>query len=113
MAPHAREELRLLTKDLKPTPLSGEMARTANLSSSRLRQFFKAETGLALTRYLRALLMSHVKELVGNTFLIFAKRDLGHFDGSDHAYVLCTADELMQVELRPVPDRPLFNFRYS
>jgi transcriptional regulator GlxA family with amidase domain len=47
----------------------GEMGKSVNLSPPRLRQIFKAETGVAPLPYLRALRIERAKELLENTFL--------------------------------------------
>lgn len=63
-----------------------EIARSVNLSSSRLRCLFKAETGMAPAHYLKYLRMQKAKELAESTFLnvkqIMDKlgiRDQSHF----------------------------------
>jgi AraC family transcriptional regulator of arabinose operon len=46
-----------------------ELARTVNLSDSRLRHVFKLETGTSLVHYLRQLRMARAKDLTETTFL--------------------------------------------
>jgi len=46
-----------------------ELAQRVNLSYSRLRHVFKAETGMTPARYRKALRMQKAKELVEETFL--------------------------------------------
>ena len=46
-----------------------EMAQEVNLSSSRLRHLFKAETGLSPAQYLKKLRMEKAKELGEQTFM--------------------------------------------
>lgn len=63
-----------------------EIARSVNLSPSRLRYLFKAETGMAPAHYLKYLRLQKAKELAESTFLnvkqIMDKlgiRDQSHF----------------------------------
>jgi two-component system response regulator YesN len=46
-----------------------EIARTVNLSPSRVRQLFRKETGMSLGRYLRQLRMERAKQLLETSFL--------------------------------------------
>lgn len=46
-----------------------EIARSVNLSPSRLRCVFKAETGMAPAHYFKHLKMQEARELAENTFL--------------------------------------------
>ena len=46
-----------------------ELARSLNLSGSRLRHLFKAETGVSLMQYLRATRMEQARTLIETTFL--------------------------------------------
>ncbi len=46
-----------------------EMAQAVNLSDSRLRHIFKAETGLSFAQYRKSLRMRRAKELIDTTFL--------------------------------------------
>ena len=45
------------------------LAQSVNLSTSRLRHLFKAETGMTPAQYLKSLRMSCAKKLVETTFL--------------------------------------------
>lgn len=47
----------------------GQMAQAVNLSGSRLRHLFKAETGMSLEQYRKSLRMRKAKELIETTFL--------------------------------------------
>ena len=62
------------------------LAQSVNLSTSRLRHLFKAETGMTPAQYLKSLRMSCAKKLVETTFLNIKQircsigvRDKGHF----------------------------------
>jgi transcriptional regulator GlxA family with amidase domain len=46
-----------------------EVAQRLNLSASRLRHLFKAETGMTPAQYCKALKMEKAKELIETTFL--------------------------------------------
>jgi AraC family transcriptional regulator of arabinose operon len=59
---HIQDNLR---KDL---PLE-EVARTVNLSSSRLNHLFRMEIGLTIAKYVRSLRMERAKGLLETTFL--------------------------------------------
>lgn len=52
----------------EPFPLS-ELAQAVNLSSSRLRHLFKAETGLSVKRYRKAQRLRVARALLAETFL--------------------------------------------
>ncbi len=63
-----------------------EMARSVNLSSSRFRHLFKAETGSTPAQYLKSLRMRGARELIEMTFLtmkevmsVVGVRDKRHF----------------------------------
>ncbi|MEJ7575905.1 MAG: helix-turn-helix domain-containing protein [Pyrinomonadaceae bacterium] len=63
-----------------------EMARSVNLSSSRLRHLFKAEIGRSPAEYLKLLRMQRARELIETTFLTMKQimteigvKDKGHF----------------------------------
>ena len=62
------------------------LAQSVNLSTSRFRHLFKAETGTTPAQYLKSLRMSRAKKLVETTFLNIKQirssigvRDKGHF----------------------------------
>jgi len=62
------------------------LAQSVNLSTSRFRHLFKAETGTTPAQYLKSLRMSHAKKLVETTFLNIKQircsigvRDKAHF----------------------------------
>jgi AraC family transcriptional regulator of arabinose operon len=46
-----------------------ELSRSVNLSSSRLRHLFKAESGVSPVQYLKSCRMKRAKELIETTFL--------------------------------------------
>src|ERR1041385_4055837 len=48
---------------------SESLAPLVNLSSSRLRHLFKAQTGLSFNSYIRSLRMQKAKEMLENSFL--------------------------------------------
>lgn len=53
-----------------PTVLSiEELAKSLNLSSSRLRHLIKADIGLSPNRYIRTLRLERAKHLLGTNFL--------------------------------------------
>lgn len=63
-----------------------EMAQSVNLSSSRLRHLFKAETGVAPAQYLKEIRLRRAQELITTTFLSMKQvmssvgvHDTGHF----------------------------------
>ncbi len=58
-----------MNADLSRDLVSAEIARSVNLSHSRLRCLFKAETGMSPTHYLKHLRMKEAKRLAENTFL--------------------------------------------
>lgn len=76
----------LISADLsKPIPL-GELARTVNLSASRLNCLFKTSVGITIPRYVRERRLSRAKELLETTFLSVKEigrecglRDESHF----------------------------------
>ncbi|MGH9916378.1 MAG: helix-turn-helix domain-containing protein [Pyrinomonadaceae bacterium] len=55
--------------DLRKPLSEVELARSLNLSVSRLCHLFKAETGLTLTQYTRAINLKEAKELLESTSL--------------------------------------------
>ena len=63
-----------------------EMAQCVNLSASRLRHLFKAETGVAPAQYLKVIRLRRAQELITTTYLsmkqVMSKvgvHDTGHF----------------------------------
>jgi len=65
--------IELIVNLLQVRPLAAfsldDLARTVNLSESRLRHLFKAETGHSLTAHIRLLKMEAARDLLENTFL--------------------------------------------
>ena len=55
----------LMEKQFHQRPSLREMARSVQLSPSRLRHLFKAETGVTTTQYLRSLRMREAKKIMG------------------------------------------------
>lgn len=55
--------------DLRRKLSLSDMAHSVNLSSSRFRHLFKAETGISPAQYLRLLRMQRARELIETTFL--------------------------------------------
>ena len=69
MDPRLRQAISLLKEDLsRPLDLEA-LARSVNLSPSRLRQLFKDETELTPAQYLKCLRMRRARELITKTFL--------------------------------------------
>ena len=63
-----------------------EMAQSVNLSSSRLRHLFKAETGIAPAQYLKVIRLRRAQELIATTYLTMKQvmstvgvHNTGHF----------------------------------
>lgn len=63
-----------------------EMAQSVNLSASRLRHLFKAETGIAPAHYLKVIRMRRARELIATTYLTMKQvmsrvgvHNTGHF----------------------------------
>ena len=79
--------LTLMTEDLQRDLSADEIARSVNLSVSRLRHIFKTEVGTSPARHLRALRLERAKELL-ETSLLRVKQimasvgltDRSHFD---------------------------------
>jgi AraC family transcriptional regulator of arabinose operon len=69
MEPRVHRAIRLMTTDLRREVSIEEIARSLNLSASRLRHLFRAETGLSPLQYLRAQRMKKAVELLETTFL--------------------------------------------
>ena len=59
---------RILEK-LQSPPALEELATEINVSPSRLRQIFKAETGMPFTEYVRHLQMERARQMLETTFL--------------------------------------------
>lgn len=86
MDQRVQEVLALMNANLgRGLPLN-KLARSVNLSSSRLRCLFKAETGISLAKYFKYLRMEKAKELLETSFLsvkqIAARtgfNDMSHF----------------------------------
>lgn len=55
----------LMEEQFQQRPSLREIARSAQLSPSRLRHIFKAETGVTPTQYLRSLRMRQAKKIMG------------------------------------------------
>ena len=63
-----------------------EMAQSVNLSRSRLRHLFKAETGITPSQYLKEIRMRRAQELIATTYLTMKQvmssigvHNTGHF----------------------------------
>lgn len=61
--------LRLISEDLCRPLVLEDIARAVNLSQSRLRSLFKAETGVTPAQHLKSLRMQKAKALLEETFL--------------------------------------------
>lgn len=64
-----RHALRLISEDLRRPLVLKEVARSVNLSETRLRSLFRAETGTTPARHLKSLKMRKTKELLEESFL--------------------------------------------
>ncbi|HKR00218.1 MAG TPA: helix-turn-helix transcriptional regulator [Pyrinomonadaceae bacterium] len=69
MDPRIQRAIRLMTADLRPEISINELAKSLNLSESRLRHLFKAETGVSPMQYLKAQRIQRARKLLENTFL--------------------------------------------
>jgi two-component system, response regulator YesN len=76
----------IITADLSKAVPLGELARTVNLSASRLNCLFKIEVGVTIPRYVRERRLDRAKELLETTFLSVKEigrecglRDESHF----------------------------------
>lgn len=86
MEPRIYRAILLMTYDLdREIPLD-ELARTVNLSTSRLRHLFKDETGLSPAQYMKSQRLFRAKLLLETTFLNLKEimhksglRDRSHF----------------------------------
>jgi transcriptional regulator GlxA family with amidase domain len=61
--------IQMIEEDIRVNLTLAEMAEAVNLSPSHLYHLFKSETGMAPTRYVKALRMGKAKELLETTFL--------------------------------------------
>lgn len=79
-----RATIELLENNIKRALLIDKLARTARLSSSRLRRVFKNETGLTPAQYLKQLRMRKAKEYLETTHLSVKeiRREIGATDES-------------------------------
>ena len=79
--------LALMKEDLRRELSADRLAEAVNLSPSRFRHIFKAETGTSPARYLHSLRLEHARELL-ETSLLTVKQimssvgiaDRSHFD---------------------------------
>lgn len=69
MDPRVRQAIDLLCEDLSRNVDIEALARSVNLSSSRLRHLFKDETGLTPAQYLKRLRLERARELIDGSFL--------------------------------------------
>lgn len=69
MDQRVRMVIALMQDDLhREFPIT-EVAQVVHLSPSRLRQMFKADTGMSFAHYLKAMRMERAKKLLETTFL--------------------------------------------
>lgn len=61
--------IQMIEGDIRADFTLAELARAVNLSPSHLYHLFKAETGMAPTRYMKVLRMNKAKELLETTFM--------------------------------------------
>ena len=66
----------IISADLSRTVPVDELARTVNLSVSRLNSLFKLSVGLTISRYLRERRLNRARELLETTFL--SVKEIGH-----------------------------------
>lgn len=69
MDPRVRQVIDLLSEDLGRNIDIEALAKSVNLSSSRLRHLFKDETGLTPAQYLKRLRLERARELIDGSFL--------------------------------------------
>lgn len=69
MEPRIYKVIRLMTADPSRELSLDELARSVNLSKSRLRHLFKREMGVSPLRYFKEQKMRKAKELLESTFL--------------------------------------------
>lgn len=92
-APHeptnfrVKQAMALIQADLSNKLALRRVAERVNLSSSRLRHVFKAETGLTPAQYVKFLRMKLAQELAANTFLS-VKEIISQLGVSDESHFL-------------------------
>src|SRR2546423_746053 len=64
-----RTAIDLMKMNLQTEILFDDLARSLNISPSRLRYLFKTQVGMSPSQYLKRLKMQRAKELVETTFL--------------------------------------------
>ena len=69
MEPRIHRVIRLMTEELRREVPITELAKSVNLSSTRLRHLFKDHIGLSPTQYLKVHRMQKAQQLLENTFL--------------------------------------------
>jgi AraC family transcriptional regulator of arabinose operon len=69
MDTRVRQAIDLLSEDLSLDVDIEALARSVNLSSSRLRHLFKDETGVTPAQYLKRLRLERARELIDGSFL--------------------------------------------
>jgi AraC family transcriptional regulator of arabinose operon len=69
MDPRTQKVFSLMTDNLRRDLSLNELARSVNLSPSRLRHMFKADIGVTPSQYLHTLRMQQAKHLLETTFL--------------------------------------------
>lgn len=69
MEPRIQRAIRLMTADLRRDVPLDKLAQSVNLSESRLRHLFKAETGVSPVQYLKTQRMLKARRLLETTFL--------------------------------------------
>jgi AraC family transcriptional regulator of arabinose operon len=81
-----RTAIALMETDLRRELSLEEVAQSVNLSASRLRHLFKAETGVAPAHYLKVIRLRRAQELITTTYLSMKQvmntigvHDTGHF----------------------------------
>ncbi|MBA3240337.1 MAG: helix-turn-helix transcriptional regulator [Acidobacteria bacterium] len=62
-----------------------EIAQSVNLSASRFRHLFKAETGIAPAQYLKVIRMRRARELIATTYLTM-KQVMSRVGGRDRTH---------------------------
>jgi AraC family transcriptional regulator of arabinose operon len=87
MDPRVHRVIRLLTADLKREISLDDLARSVNLSASRLHHLFKGETGTSPLQYLKSQRLLKARELLETTFLNLKEvmRETGFTDRSHFA----------------------------